>query len=371
MKKYVTNTSRQCMWAVGCSYSEFLKHRRYKFFWLDPYDLETFRLLPQAASSVSHRSDSAACVLLPGLTQRQRNVCARHPGNIQYVIAGLTAAVRECQAQFHDQRWNCSSHKHALALPQVKSASRETAYVFALSSGAVSHAIARACAKGAVPDCGCGQKPVQSQPTKDFVWAGCSDNVRYANTFGRRFMDAVDQPHSHDARSLMNLHNSRVGRKILSNNLKKECKCHGVSGSCVTKTCWKVVPPLDRFAAILKKKYFHAAKVSAAPEGKSLVLRVEKTGRIGRYLREPRRAAARNELVFLDESPDYCKEDLANDVLGPRGRECGLKCDILCCGRGWIVIKKLVKEQCNCKFIWCCEVKCDTCIKEVVKYYCK
>lgn len=107
-------------WAVGCSYSEFLKHRRYKFFWLDPYDLETFRLLPQAASSVSHRSDSAACVLLPGLTQRQRNVCARHPGNIQYVIAGLTAAVRECQAQFHDQRWNCSSHKHALALPQVK-----------------------------------------------------------------------------------------------------------------------------------------------------------------------------------------------------------------------------------------------------------
>lgn len=79
-------------------------------------------------------------------------------------------------------------------------ASRETAYVFALSSGAVSHAIARACAKGAVPDCGCGQKPVQSQPTKDFVWAGCSDNVRYANTFGRRFMDAVDQPHSHDAR---------------------------------------------------------------------------------------------------------------------------------------------------------------------------
>lgn len=69
-------------------------------------------------------------------------------------------------------------------------------------------------------------------------------------------------------------------------------------------------------------------QVSAAPEGKSLVLRVEKTGRIGRYLREPRRAAARNELVFLDESPDYCKEDLANDVLGPRGRECGLKCDM-------------------------------------------
>uniref|UniRef100_A0A0N5B007 Protein Wnt n=1 Tax=Syphacia muris TaxID=451379 RepID=A0A0N5B007_9BILA len=346
-----------------------------------------FRLLPQAASSIAHRSDPSACVLLPGLTQRQRSVCVRHPGNIQYVIAGLTAAVRECQAQFRDQRWNCSSHKHSLALPQAKRtttdnqviylniltvvASRETAFVVALSSGAVSHAIARACAKGEVADCGCGQKPVQMQPSKDFVWAGCSDNIKYANTFGRRFMDADDQPHLRDARSLMNVHNSRVGRKILASNLRKECKCHGVSGSCVTKTCWRVVPLLERFASILKKKYFHASKVTVAAEGKSLVLRVEKTGRVGRYLREPRRLAAKNELVFLDESPDYCTENLENDVLGPKGRECGSNCNVLCCGRGWIEVKKYVEEQCNCKFIWCCEVKCDRCIKEIVKNYCK
>lgn len=59
----------------------------------------------------------------------------------------------------------------------------------------------------------------------------------------------------------MNLHNNRAGRKLLANNLRRECKCHGVSGSCMTKTCWKAVPKLDYFASILKKKYFHASQV--------------------------------------------------------------------------------------------------------------
>ncbi|VDK17959.1 unnamed protein product [Anisakis simplex] len=281
-------------------------------------------MLPQAASG-AFRSDGIACGLLPGLTRRQRTVCSRHPSAVRYVIDGLNAAAHECQLQFSDQRWNCSATHTGFALPQLKIASRETAFVFALSSGAVSHALARACSRGHIADCGCGPIPTQ-QPTKQFIWAGCSDNVRFANSFGRRFMDAVDLHHSDDARSLMNLHNNRAGRKLLANNLKRECKCHGVSGSCVTRTCWRAVPKLEHFATILKKKYLHASQVTVAPEGKSLVLRVEKNvGRTGRYLRK-RRSAARTELVYLDESPDYCKEDPTNEVFSPRGRECGSKC---------------------------------------------
>lgn len=41
--------------------------------------------------------------------------------------------------------------------------------------------------------------------------------------------------------SLMNIHNNKVGQKILSKHIEEKCKCHGISGSCVTKTCWKVV----------------------------------------------------------------------------------------------------------------------------------
>ncbi|VDM43251.1 unnamed protein product [Toxocara canis] len=330
--------------------------------------IKCFRLLPQAASG-KFQSSGIACGLLPGLTRRQRAVCARHPSAIHYVIEGLNAAAQECQSQFADQRWNCSAKHAGFALPLLKIASRETAYVFALSSGAVSHALARACAQGNVPDCGCGSMP--TQPSRHFIWAGCSDNVRYANSFGRRFMDAVDSHNTDDARSLMNLHNNRVGRKLLVNNLRRECKCHGVSGSCVTTTCWRTVPKLDCFASILKKKYFHASQVNVAPEGKSLVLRVEKnTVRTGRYLRKLRRSAARTELVYLDESPDYCKEDFANEVLGPRGRECGSKCDTLCCGHGYETIRTLVDEPCRCKFVWCCEVKCDTCRRIVDRNYC-
>lgn len=60
---------------------------------------------------------------------------------------------------------------------------------------------------------------------------------------------------------MMNLHNNRVGREILKKNMRRECKCHGISGSCVMKTCWKVVAELERLAAVLKRKYANAAKV--------------------------------------------------------------------------------------------------------------
>lgn len=91
------------------------------FFNLDylPY-YPAFRLLPQAASG-AFRSDGIACGLLPGLTRRQRSVCARHPGAIQYVIEGLNAAAQECQLQFADQRWNCTAAHAGFALPQLKS----------------------------------------------------------------------------------------------------------------------------------------------------------------------------------------------------------------------------------------------------------
>lgn len=60
---------------------------------------------------------------------------------------------------------------------------------------------------------------------------------------------------------MMNLHNNRVGRKAISSNVHRECKCHGVSGSCVMQTCWKVVPKLEEVGLLLRKKYLRAAKV--------------------------------------------------------------------------------------------------------------
>ncbi|EJW78635.1 hypothetical protein WUBG_10456, partial [Wuchereria bancrofti] len=58
-------------------------------------------------------------------------------------------------------------------------------------------------------------------------------------------------------------------------------------------------------------------------------------------------------------------------------RECNLtssdsnSCNSLCCGRGYYTKQMLIEEQCQCKYVHCCYVKCKTCKYLVDKYYCK
>lgn len=48
------------------------------------------------------------------------------------------------------------------------------------------------------------------------------------------------------------------------------------------------------------------------------------------------------ELVHIQKSPNYCKQDFENGVLGTEGRKCNItstgpdSCNKLCCGRGYI-----------------------------------
>lgn len=48
-------------------------------------------------------------------------------------------------------------------------------------------------------------------PSEQFQWGGCGE-AAYGARFARRFLDAREL--ESDARSLMNLHNNRVGRKV-------------------------------------------------------------------------------------------------------------------------------------------------------------
>ena len=84
----------------------------------------------------------------------------------------------------------------------------------------------------------------------------------------------------------------------------------------------------------------------------------------------------KEDLVYLQESPDYCefKPDIGS--LGTRGRSCnktsyGLDgCPLMCCGRGYYTIVKDVEEDCDCKFFWCCRVECEKCRRTVQRHYC-
>jgi len=99
--------------------------------------------------------------------------------------------------------------------------------------------------------------------------------------------------------------------------------------------------------------------------------------------KKPRRA----DLVYLEQSPNYCEADWTVGSLGTRGRRCLRRtsrgnsttswdhegqdsCDILCCGRGYNTHQIWRKWKCECKFKWCCEVECRNCEERVEIYTC-
>ncbi len=97
----------------------------------------------------------------------------------------------------------------------VEVGSREAAFVYAVSSAGVVHAITRACSQGDLLNCACD--PAKRGTSRDrkgeFDWGGCSDNVRYGSKFSRMFVDAREKKLG-DARALMNIHNNRAGRRV-------------------------------------------------------------------------------------------------------------------------------------------------------------
>ena len=148
-------------------------------------------------------------------------------------------------------------------------------------------------------------------------------------------------------------------------NYKRECYCHGISGSCSVQTCWIVTPPLNTIGEILTEKYNGALEVTVSSSSNPpLLISHLKT-------------TTRQDLVYTKSSPTYCDRDTHYGSLGTAGRQCDRKpnsaknCDVMCCNRGFR--RKIVAftEDCNCKFIWCCHLKCEKCTHVEERYYCK
>ena len=149
--------------------------------------------------------------------------------------------------------------------------------------------------------------------------------------------------------------------------MKLKCRCHGVSGSCAVKTCWRTMPSFKEVGKSLKQKYERSVQI--APKSRNKLRRKDK-----RMRRAP---IDEHELVHLESSPNYCRINPARGIMGTRGRECKKHskgpdgCDLLCCGRGYNTEVIRHVERCHCKFIWCCEVRCKTCETMIEKHTCK
>lgn len=94
-------------------------------------------------------------------------------------------------------------------------------------------------------------------------------------------------------------------------SLEMKCKCHGVSGSCSVKTCWKGLQDISTISADLKSKYLSATKVIPRQIGtrRQLVPREMEVRPVGE-----------NELVYLVSSPDYCAQNAKQGSLGTTDR---------------------------------------------------
>jgi wingless-type MMTV integration site family, member 9 len=52
----------------------------------------------------------------------------------------------------------------------------------------------------------------------------------------------------------------QVGIQSIMNTMNDKCKCHGVSGSCSMKTCWRKLSDFNTTAAMLRVKYHQAIR---------------------------------------------------------------------------------------------------------------
>ncbi|XP_063466688.1 protein Wnt-10b isoform X2 [Symphalangus syndactylus] len=239
---------------------------------------------------------NTVCLTLSGLSKRQLGLCLRNPDVTASALQGLHIAVHECQHQLRDQRWNCSALEGGGRLPHhsaiLRRGFRESAFSFSMLAAGVMHAVATACS---------------------------------------------------------------LGKLVVTENLKRKCKCHGTSGSCQFKTCWRAAPEFRAVGAALRERLGRAIFIDTHNRN---------SGAFQPRLR-PRRLSG--ELVYFERSPDFCERDPTMGSPGTRGRACNKTsrlldgCGSLCCGRGHNVLRQTRVERCHCRFHWCCYVLCDEC----------
>ncbi|XP_063918129.1 protein Wnt-10a-like isoform X2 [Zophobas morio] len=337
-------------------------------------------------------AETTLCQTTPGLRRPQVELCRRLPDVTGAALQGLQVAVKECQHQFRHHRWNCSSlatrAKNPYTSAIFQKGFRETAFAYAISTAGVVLSVAKACSQGSLKNCSCDTHKYKMKVAEDLnsAWkmGGCSHNLHYGIRFSKKFLDSRES--GADIHSEINLHNNHVGRMVVAENMQKKCKCHGVSGACEFKTCWRAVPDIRVVGRALKEKFRQAVLVYQSnlvnrdlQKNKPNQKKRKQRTRLKQWTpyKPKRKRGLRNDLLFYETSPNFCDSDRTFDVPGTSGRYCNRthtgegSCSSLCCGRGYNMIKQRRTQACNCRFHWCCDVECENCTVEEWVTICK
>lgn len=351
------------------------------------------------------------------------------------VMEGVEKALTECREKFKWDRWNCPKKTFSdIFFRSRLPSNKELGLTRALIASGIVLSLTQSCSYGTNSLCKCSPAAMKALPslmkksnsiglasmnsnpqeldknldeTQDnagltgndqtihesrdlvtdsstkvtkFVWRGCEESIKFAFKVSKTYLENLDNSDNRQDESTrrINAHNYEVGRLAVKKNMKRVCKCHGVSGSCQVRTCWMALPDMSKVGEYLKRQYRHAAKVGAMTAVETNV----------ESLNKELMALKKDKLVFAEASPDYCYENAELGINGTLGRYCSLakhhadgtkvsrserdSCDRLCTKCGYKIKKErfITEKQCDCRFVYCCSIECKRCPHAEDTYRC-
>ncbi len=137
--------------------------------------------------------------------------------------------------------------------------------------------------------------------------------------------------------------------------MNKECRCHGVSGSCELQICrLRPAKLTDISSEIYLNKYKNARYIQSID-----------------YIK----FEEKNQLIYARKSINYCRSNTFIDYQGiQQGRECfgNEGCEQVCCNRGYEILTEMkLIPNCHCFFSWnIVNIQCKPCEKKITRMIC-
>lgn len=187
-----------------------------------------------------------------------------------------------------------------IAILYLLLANRERSFLNAIVAAGLAHAMTKACSNGELPEeCSCDKKIKSKNNRGKIEWVACSDDIDFGARFSRDFIDSTDS--ESDTTSMINTHNYEVGRRVFKSSTDITCTCqNGDNGLCLTKRCWKHLGSFTDIGDELVRRYEGATHVQLSSKDP------HKLRPVRRGVRKPKR----KDLVYIDESPDYCTPNI-------------------------------------------------------------
>lgn len=137
--------------------------------------------------------------------------------------------------------------------------------------------------------------------------------------------------------------------------MNKECRCHGVSGSCELQIC-RLRPA--ELSEISKEIYLNSYRNARLIHS---ISQIDSENKL--------------QLIYARKSINYCRANTFIDYQGiKQGRECFSNegCKQVCCHRGYEILTEMkFIEYCHCAFSWnIVNIQCKSCEKKITRMIC-